>query len=257
MQETEISSEVVNAARQQITSKAETKKKYGKNLLMQGIISIGILIGSLLLVIIVYVPMLGSIDVTKQKVVTVNSDIERLNKKYSVINALTSEELNTKLTLVKTYIPDDIKVAELATFVDTNSKRFNLSVTRIGINEERTDLASELSASKRTQYLSGVGNEKVTFGRVQGPFNFIGTKDNIFGFLDFLVSSGYATHFDRVVLTRTESDMWTVSFTAQYYYLSSVSKVPATRPLVTIQDDIIEYRNITATPTITATPQIY
>jgi hypothetical protein len=94
---------------------------------------------------------------------------------------------------------------------------------------------------------------KIFLGRVEGPFSFRGTRDNIYKFLDFLVIGGYATNFDQVTIVAADIDSeWSVSFFASYYYLQPLLNVEPGRALQPIQSDAL--RPITVEPTVEIEP---
>lgn len=243
----------------------QKQKKSGKAFL-QGVLSGSIFLVSALVVFLVYIPYIKGIgEVIDQREVVV-SESDALQKKYDAIVAYDKDMLRSDLVVATHYIPDDMKVAELATFINDRAKNFDLKVSRLGISEDRTSVGDS-SAEKTKEKL--IGTQKavdiVYLGRIEGPFAFEGGRANIFDFLDFLVTGGYATTFNEVSLVRGDGDKWNVSFSTSYYYLLPLKAVDPKTPQVFIQKDVLAPLSLpsgiptgtpSATPSVSPTPTV-
>ncbi|MCC7304203.1 hypothetical protein IT418_02195 [bacterium] len=235
------------------------KKKSGVGAYIQGLISLGVFLVTILVVIFVYVPNIRSTQELSKKRQTVQQEVDELQKKYTVISMYNVSELEEGLKTARVYIPDDIRVAQLATFINVNSKQFNLEVSRLGINEDKTEVKQTAGDEEKDKLLgNNSAANKVFLGRVEGPFGFRGSREDIYKFLDFLVTGGFATNFDQVTINAGDGEKnWAVSFFTSYYYLQPVVKVEADRPLLEIQKDAlkpIRFDETVSVPTVSATP---
>ena len=237
------------------------QKKGGGAVYVQGLIGLGIFVVSILVIIFVYLPYISGTKVIAAKRLAMQEEVTAFDKKYKTIAAYNRSDLDDGLTSARFFIPDDSRVAELATFINRNATLFNLEVSRIGINEDRAEVKQAADSTEKEKLLGIVDESKRVFlGRVEGPFSFRGTRDNIYKFLDFLVMGGFATNFDQVSITSSDKeDKWSVSFFTSYYYLQPVTKVEASRPLVEVQKDAlkpisIDQNSIQPTPVETSTP---
>lgn len=239
------------------------QKKPKSGSFVQGLISTGVFLASILIVIFVYVPSIQNTQAILKKRLAVDEEVAALEKKFNTISAYNRSELDDGLASARFYIPDDIRVAQLATFINENSKQFGLEVSRLGINEDKTEVKQSAATDEKDKLLGATNDaNKVFLGRVEGPFAFRGSRLNIYKFLDFLVVGGFATNFDQVTINSGDTEEnWSVSFFTSYYYLQPVSKVEASRPLLEVQKDALKPIRINETPiepttqvTPTATP---
>lgn len=239
------------------------QKKPNTGFYIQGLIAVSIFLVSILVAIFVYVPSIQSTSETLKKRKAVEAEVEALQKKFDTISTYNRSDLDDGLTSARFYIPDDIRVAQLATFINNNSKQFNLEVSRLGINEDKTEVKQTVGDEEKDKLL-GVTTDanRVFLGRVEGPFAFRGSRENIYKFLDFLVTGGFATNFDQVTINAGDKEEnWSVSFFTSYYYLQPVTNVEAARPLLEVKKDALKPIRIgdtqitpTETPTPTVTP---
>lgn len=239
-------------------------KKGGGKAFVQGLISASIFIVSLLIVVLVYLPYIKSTKEIVNKRVALEENVISLDKKLKTISAYNRSDLDAGLKAARVFIPDEIRVAQLATFINTNAKQFNLEVSRLGINEDKSEVKQAAAGEEEKGKLLGTINEskKVFLGRVEGPFSFRGTRENIYKFLDFLVMGGFATNFDQVTLVSSDiEDKWSVSFFTSYYYLEQVSQVEPARPLLEVLKEVLkpisineEIKQPTPTEQLTPTP---
>lgn len=229
---------------------AKQGRSGGGALLFQGMIAIGVLVVSAGVAITVYIPYIQDISTARAKQKQLTQDVLALETKYNKINATDRNTLDLGLIAARRYIPDDIKVAELATFVNINAQKFNLAVSQLGISENKVDIKKSLTEKEVTKLLGTKKDQKVLLGRMEGPFSFTGRKGEIFSFLDFLVKSGYAINFDQVTVSNVaddqSADKWSVKFVAVYYYLAPLSNVDAAAALLEPNYGLL---NITPTPT--------
>lgn len=246
------------------------QKRGGGKVYIQGLIGVSIFVASLLVVVLVYVPYLQATQELVKKRQLVEEDVAALQKKYDTISAYNRSDLDDGLKSARYFIPDDMRVAQLASFINVNAKQFNLEVSRLGINEDRAEVKQTSSAEEKDKLIGTAGEaQKVLLGRVEGPFSFRGSRENIYKFLDFLVMGGFATNFDQVTLNSSDNEEnWSVSFFTSYYYLNPVTKVEASRPLLEVQKDALKPITVneedilptpievTPTGVITGTPSI-
>lgn len=232
----------------------QTKRGGGKAFL-QGLISAGIFVVSLLVIFFVYVPYISATKEIVKKREAMEESVAALDKKYKTISEYNRSELDDGLKAAGIFIPDDIRVAQLATFINENAKKFSLEVSRIGINEDKAEVKQAAGEEEKGKLLGTIDESKKVFlGRVEGPFSFRGTRENVYKFLDFLVMGGFATNFDQVTLNSNDiEDKWSVGFFASYYYLQPVTKVEASRPLLEVQKSAltpitINEENVQPTP---------
>ena len=233
------------------------KKNSGGQAYIQGILSFAVFLVSALIVIFVYLPYINDTQAIVKKRVSMQAEVDALQQKYDAISSYNTTDLEEGLTAASRFIPDDIRVAQLAEFINQNAKTFNLKVSRLGINEDRAEVKQSAGTEESVKLLGSVVDaRKIFLGRVEGPFAFTGARQDIYRFLDFLVMGGYATNFDQVTLNAGEGD-WAVSFFASYYYLEPVKNVEASRPFVEIQKDALKPITVeNATPSVTATPTV-
>lgn len=246
------------------------QKRGGGKVYIQGLIGVSIFVVSLLVVLLVYVPYLQETQELVKKRQVVEEDVAALQKKYDTISGYNRSDLDDGLKSARYFIPDDMRVAQLASFINVNSKQFNLEVSRLGINEDRAEVKQTSSAEEKDKLIGSAGEaQKVLLGRVEGPFSFRGSRENIYKFLDFLVMGGFATNFDQVTLNSSDNEEnWSVSFFTSYYYLNPVTKVEASRPLLEVQkdalkpitvneDDILPTPvEVSPTPSVSGTPTV-
>jgi len=226
------------------------KKKISGRAFVQGVISFGIFLLSLVVVFVAYIPLIKSARESVKKRESLQKEIDSLNKKYEIVNGYGADKLLKELSLTKKFIPDDIKVAELATFINAEATKFNLEVVRLGISEDKTEVTKTSKKDKEKLIGTVKAIDKVYLGRIEGPFTFSGSRDDIFAFLDFLVEGGYATNFDKVnIVSQVDSKdgdekvavgNWSVSLFTAYYYLQPISDVNPKTPLVQIRVDVLE-----------------
>lgn len=216
------------------------KKSSGPGYLIQGIITFGIIVISFGITLFVYLPYVQDIQDQQVKQKTLRDEINILQAKYDKINNTNKEELATNLTLAKKLIPDDIKIAELATFINDNAAKFNLVVNRLNLSENKVDVRTELSVQDKEKLIGRTPGQEVILGRIEGPFSLSGNKEDIFRFLDFIVEGGYATNFDKVTISGSEQGGWTVTFTAVHHYLMPVTKVNPDAPIVEPRLDLLK-----------------
>lgn len=228
---------------------------------IQGLIGVSIFVVSLLVVFLVYLPYLKDTSTLQGKRVEVENEVTALRKKYEVISGYNRSDLDDGLKSARYFIPDDIRVAQLATFINVNAKQFNLEVSRLGINEDRAEVKQSSTEEEKIKLIgSSKDASTVYLGRVEGPFSFRGSRESIYKFLDFLVMGGFATNFDQVNINAGDTEEnWSVSFFTSYYYLQPVVKVEAARPLLEVQKEAlrpitINQDNIQPTPVDQLTP---
>jgi len=218
------------------------RKKSGNRVYVQGLIAVAIFLISLLVVIFLYIPQIAQTKsvVTKRK--SLDTEVTALQKKFDTISGYSRSDLDDSLEAAAFFIPDEIRVAQLATFINTNAKQFNLQVARLGINEDRSEVKQSLGDEEKGKLLGNAAFASTVFlGRVEGPFSFRGSRENIYKFLDFLVMGGFATNFDQVSITSGGSpDDWSVTFFTSYYYLQPVKDVPASAPLIEVLRDALK-----------------
>jgi hypothetical protein len=236
----------------------QSQKKNGR-VYVQGLISLGVFAISAIIAVLVYIPYISETAEIAKRRELVDSDVTALQKKYDTISSYSIADLANQLQDAKHYIPDDIRVAQLATFINSNAKEYSLAVSRIGINEDKTEIKPVDSSVQAKLLGSNKVENKIFLGRVEGPFSFRGTRDDIYKFLDFLVIGGYATNFDQVTIIASErDDEWSVSFFASYYYLQPLVNVEPGRALQPIQTDALKPISVVPTaevvPSFTPTP---
>ncbi len=249
-----------NTQQQNAKTIAYVQQRKGSNkVYVQGIVAVIVFVISLIVAIFIFVPYIQKTAEISKKVEAVESDITALEKKYKEINGYDRDELAAQLKLVSYYIPDTIRVANLATFINANATKYELAVARLGINEDVAEIKASVDEAEKSRLLGSLKSEKEIFlGRVEGPFSFSGSRDAIFDFLDFLVLGGYATNFDQVSIVGAGKDSWTVNFFAVYYYLEPLTEVEAGRQLVPIQKELISNLTIPviSTPSVTPSPSV-
>ncbi|PJA12355.1 hypothetical protein CO112_02930 [Candidatus Dojkabacteria bacterium CG_4_9_14_3_um_filter_150_Dojkabacteria_WS6_41_13] len=237
------------------------RNKTGGKAYLQGMVALSIVLVSALVAVFVYVPYVAKTKEIAKKRTSLEQEVQTLQKKYDTISGYNRSDLADELKSARYFIPDEIRVAQLATFINVNAKLFNLQVARLGINEDRSEIKQSLGDAEKVKLL-GEAKEvaSVFLGRVEGPFSFTGTRDDIYKFLDFLVMGGFATNFDQVSLTTGETDTtWSVTFFTSYYYLQPVTKVNAATPLLEIDKSALKpitvnNNNIVPTPIDNASP---
>lgn len=238
------------------------QKKGGSKVYAQGLFALAVFVVSIFVAFFVYIPFItGTQEIARQRE-EVELDIKALEAKYAAVNGYDRDTLATNLEVAKKYVPDSIRVAQLATFINLTAKQHSLEISQLGINENQSEIKPAGSEEKATLLGSNKNEKKVYFGKVEGPFSFKGTRENIYKFLDFLVLGGYATNFDQVTITGTDKDdEWTVSLAASYYYLQPLVAVEPGRALMDIQEEALIPLRVVALPTIipgevTITPSI-
>lgn len=217
----------------------QKKKRSGKAFL-QGVISMSYVLVSILVVFFIYVPYISGVnDIIKSRE-ELEKEVSLLQTKYDHMNGYDRTKLRSELTLVSHYIPDDMKVAQLATFVNDQASEFDLTVSRLGITEQKTEVSSTTADEKEKLIGSKRDVTSVYLGKIEGPFSFLGERKNIFEFLDFLVLGGYATTFNDVTVSAIDSAQWQVSFSTSYYYLNPLVGVDPKTPEVSIDSNVFE-----------------
>jgi hypothetical protein len=209
---------------------------------LQGLIALAIFLISVLVAAFLYIPQISQTKEVVAKRKDLESEVTELQKKLDTINGYDREELIKDLESAAYFIPDEIRVAQLATFINVNAKQYNLEVSRLGINEDRSEVKQSLDDTEKDRLLGkAVYSSTIFLGRVEGPFSFRGSRDNIYKFLDFLVMGGFATNFDQVsIIAGTTENDWSVTFFTSYYYLQPVKNVPPSATLLEVQKDALK-----------------
>ncbi len=237
------------------------QKKPNTAAYVQGLISLGVLVVTIVIVIFVYVPNITETKEISTKRKAVETEVAAFQKKYDTIAAYNVSDLADGLKSARVFIPDDIRVAQLATFINQNSKQYGLEVSRLGINEDKTEVKQTVGTETKDKLLgSANAANRVFLGRVEGPFSFRGSRTNIYKFLDFLVMGGFATNFDQVTINAGDKEEnWSVNFFTSYYYLEPVSKVESSRALIEVDKSALKPISVDSgsaipTPDVTTTP---
>ncbi|WKZ23975.1 MAG: hypothetical protein QY312_04415 [Candidatus Dojkabacteria bacterium] len=218
----------------------QQRKGRGTGAYVQGLLSFGVLLVTIGLVIFLFVPLIRDAQTIAVRRAGIEREVDALKKKYATISGYDKVALADNLSNARILIPDNIRVAELATFINVNATSFGLTVSRLGIDEDRSEVKQVTEVEERDRLLGPQLQTPVFLGRVQGPFAFRGSRDNIFRFLDFLVTGGYATNFDQVTVTAgSTEDSWGVSFFTSYYYLQPVENLPPSFELLEVNTDAL------------------
>lgn len=218
------------------------RNRSGNKVYLQGLIAVAIFLISVLVAVFLYIPQINQTTEVVKKRKDLETEVSSYQKKLDTITAYDQSALVDDLESAAYFIPDEIRVAQLATFINVNAKQYNLEVSRLGINEDRSEVKQSLGDEEKSKLLGNVAYVSSVFlGRVEGPFSFRGSRDDIYKFLDFLVMGGFATNFDQVSITSgtTEKD-WSVTFFTSYYYLEPVKNVPPSAPLLEVQKDALK-----------------
>lgn len=225
------------------------KKNTNDAALIQGLVALGMVIGTFVLAFMVYIPYLNEAQQLRDKQTTLKADIAKLNTKYTEISGFGADNVDTYLAQAVKYVPDDIKLGDLGIFINNNAVSYKLQVDRLALSENKQDLQSGATTNKTV--IATQGDKAIILGRIEGPFGLSGTKENIFRFLDFLVDGGYATNFDAVAISPSSgNNIWSVNFTAAHHFLAPVEGIPAQAELVRVKLGLLP----TATPTPSVTP---
>jgi len=206
--------------------------------LIQAILTLGLLVLSIGIAFLVYIPYINEINDLRAKQTELRTQIADLQTKYKTINDMGVNKTGEYLTAARKYVPDDIRLAELATFINLNAQKYNLVVSRLNLSESKIDVRRQININISTA-ITGK-NQEILLGEIQGPFTLSGSKEKVFEFLDFLVSGGYATNFDRVAISPSNNGVWTVSFVAVHHFLAPAKNVPALYPLIKPNLDLLE-----------------
>lgn len=210
---------------------------------------------TIFLIIFVYIPLKNEIKEVNEQAEAVHKEVLALKAKYSAVTRREPEELNKILKKLTEMVPDYINVAALGKFVNQIATEYGLKIQSLDLLQEQISVDN-----KDIESLDTTLNVKV----IRGPFKLRGTRDDIFRFLDFLVTGPYATEFDAVRIRQASTNgfFWDVYFTAVHYYLPRVSNIDPKTPLVHPDWKVIEEvmgfsmsREITANTTQTPTPQ--
>jgi hypothetical protein len=233
------------------TSQYVQSKKVNATVYVQGIISFAVFILSVIIAVVLYVPYIKDTTVIAEKRRDIEKDVSSLQTKYSTISNYGDDIMAEELEAARYFIPDEMRVAQLATFINNNAKNYGLTVSRLGINEQRAEV-KQVDTKEQAKLLGSTKTEKKIFlGRVEGPFSFRGTREQIYQFLDFLVVGGYATNFDEVSITTSGSDdEWSVSLFASYYYLQALTGVEPGRVLQPIQKNALKPISTVPAPSV-------
>ncbi len=223
--------------RQQSMPPDGARKKKSNGLLIQGLIALGLLVFSFVAAFFLYIPYINEINDLKEKQTKLKTDISELQNKYTVINSLGVRKVGEYLVEARKYVPDDIRIAELATFINANAQKYNLVVSRLNLSENKIDVRKQININIP---LGTAGkNTEIILGQIEGPFTINGSKGDIFKFLDFLVDGGYATNFDRVSIVPGANNTWTVNFVAVHHFLPPAKDIPAAYPLIPPRFDLL------------------
>jgi hypothetical protein len=229
------------------------KKKDNSAFVIQGMVALGIVIASFIAAFLIYIPTIEEISALREKQETERKEIKRLQDKYNEIVGLGKPAIDSNLESARLLIPDDIKLSELATFINQNASKFDLNVSRLNLTENKVDVRREIDAETQRAIAAQTG-QSITLGKIEGPFGLSGTKPNIFRFLDFLVSGGFASNFDQVLIVPDdpEKGLWSVTFVAVHQYLESAKDVAPESTLIKPRLDLLA--PATTTPSVSPTP---
>lgn len=228
------------------------KKKDNSSFLIQGGVALGMIILSFIIAFMVYIPYIQQISDLKEQQTETRAEVQRLETKYSEITGMGKQGIDANLEKARRIVPDDIRLSELATFINANAQKFDLEVAKLNLVENTTDVRKDLPSENKV--VATNAGQQITLGTIDGPFSLFGEKKDIFRFLDFLVDGGFATNFDRVQITPGENGEWLVNFVAVHHYLGPAKGVPAEAVLLKPRLDLLNVNTpVTPTPTGTST----
>ena len=161
--------------------------------------------------------------IEKQK--ELNREINELSSKYDKIVEKSITEIDTELTKLTSFIPNNINIGEIGIYVNESAQKLGNQVQTLNLNETKQLLERETSNVKNPN-LENIPK----LGRVNAPFKLTGTKDSLFAFLDYLVESGRAIDYDEISISGVK-DNWSLNFMAVHYYLTPPQNVKYNEPI--------------------------
>lgn len=200
------------------------------------IIPIVMMVVSLILIFVVFIPVQRDISQIKSEYKSVKAEVDRLQHKYKVITAKSPEELKQILDNLRLVVPDYINIGELGKVVNSVSNKYGLNVNRLSLQQEQLVVGSK-DIKKR-------GGIAITVKTIRGPFRISGNRDTIFDFLDFLVTGPYAIEFDAVRIAG-DNEEWNAAFSVLLYYLPALENISPKAELVVpnwqLVDEVSDY----------------
>ncbi|WKZ30114.1 MAG: hypothetical protein QY314_04935 [Candidatus Dojkabacteria bacterium] len=238
----------------------QPKKKDNSGFIVSGLIALGLVIVTFLVAFLLYIPTIQEIAQIRDKQKEEQTEIKRLQDKYNEIVGMGKPNIDANLEQARQLVPDEIQLSELATFINQNASKFDLEVSRLNLNEDKVDVRREIDAETQRAITAQTG-QAITLGKIEGPFGLSGTKQNIFRFLDFLVSGGFASNFDQVLITPADEEKgtWSVSFVAVHHYLLPAKDIAPESVLIKPRLDLlspIASPSVTPTPSVSPTPTV-
>jgi Tfp pilus assembly protein PilO len=181
----------------------DKRKEFGMSDL---IIPVGSLIAVVLIVIFVLVPWISQ---TYQNI----NDIKDIKNKQAILktnaqylSSLDFEELKADSKIMMTSIPEDREVAQVAEYVDSVAKKFNMNMELI-------------SASNTIEQ----ENNKIL---ITVPITYVGKYDDIVNFLKYIqIESPYAIDISSLDMKKSEYDMWRIKLTVVMYQMRKNAEV--------------------------------
>lgn len=181
----------------------DKRKEFGMSDL---IIPVGSLIAVVLIVIFVLVPWISQ---TYQNI----NDIKDIKNKQAILktnaqylSSLDFEELKADSKIMMTSIPEDREVAQVAEYVDSVAKKFNMNMELI-------------SASNTIEQ----ENNKIL---ITVPITYVGKYDDIVNFLKYIqIESPYAIDISSLDMKKSEYDMWRIKLTVVMYQMRKNAEI--------------------------------
>ncbi len=181
----------------------DKRKEFGMSDL---IIPVGSLIAVVLIVVFVLVPWISQ---TYQNI----NDIKDIKNKQAILktnaqylSSLDFEELKADSKIMMTSIPEDREVAQVAEYVDSVAKKFNMNMELI-------------SASNTIEQ----ENNKIL---ITVPITYVGKYDDIVNFLKYIqIESPYAIDISSLDMKKSEYDMWRIKLTVVMYQMRKNAEV--------------------------------
>lgn len=181
----------------------DKRKEFGMSDL---IIPVGSLIAVVLIVIFVLVPWISQ---TYQNI----NDIKDIKNKQAVLkenaeylSSINIDELRSDSKTMMISIPEDREVAEVAEYVDSVAKRFNMNMELI-------------SASNTIEQ----ENDKIL---ITVPITYVGKYDDVVNFLKYIqVESPYAIDISSLDMKKSEYDMWRIKLAVVMYQMRKSAEI--------------------------------
>lgn len=181
----------------------DKRKEFGMSDL---IIPVGSLIAVVLIVVFVLVPWISQ---TYQNI----NDIKDIKNKQAILktnaqylSSLDFEELKADSKIMMTSIPEDREVAQVAEYVDSVAKKFNMNMELI-------------SASNTIEQ----ENNKIL---ITVPITYVGKYDDIVNFLKYIqIESPYAIDISSLDMKKSEYDMWRIKLTVVMYQMRKNAEI--------------------------------